>query len=327
MVRGCTGVTTFPVVEIAPSQDAWRDLPDDVRQQLKVAYPRRQAEPAHAQAAVAWARHRRRTLTNGQRAAWTVIVLLVAWVAVANWSSRLRPGLSQNDAIRIALLIGVVALLVGVGLVVAVSNLTRVEAAHLAAALTDADPALRVASPTLVNWRHPRLLRGASALLIGVLVIAYLWVVWRVAGTSLHAGSLLEGLNVVLLVAIAARWAYVWPWPIASSYTVLATIDEHDLRVHPLGLTVPWHRVTRVRFAAGARGAAVYWHVDDPVAVVTDAPVSPAQQRRLLRWITANGGAIRLSAAQMREAPEAAYLASERFRTGRSSMYRQPTGS
>lgn len=326
-MRGCAGVTTFPVVEIAPSQDAWRDLPDDVRQQLKVAYPRRQAEPAHAQAAVAWARHRRRAYTATQRAAWAVVVLMALWVLVANWVPALRPAHSQNDVIRIALLVGALALLTGIGFVVAVSTLTRVEAAHLAAALTGADPSLRVASPTLVGWRYPRLLRGASALLIGVLVIAYLWVVWRVAGASLHAGSLLEGLNVVVLVAIAARWAYVWPWPIASSYPVLATIDEHDLRVHPLGLTVPWHRVTRVRFAAGARGAAVYWHVDDPVAVVADAPVSPAQQRRLLRWITANGGAIRLSAAQMRDAPETAYLASERFRTGRSSMYRQPTGS
>jgi len=320
-------VMNFSVVEIAPSRDAWLDLPDDIRQQLKVEYPRKPAEPAHAQAAVAWARHRRRTFATAQRTAWWLIAIVAVWWLVCLRVTPLRLGLTRDQVGEFTLITVAVALVAGIGCMVAIGTVTRMEAAHLAAALADAGPDVQVRTPSPVNWRHSRPVRATYALLTALAVIAYLWAVWRIGSTSPGATAIFEAVNVALLIAVAARWAYVWPWPVASSYPLLATIDEHDLRVHPLSLTVPWHRVTRVRFAASSRGPAVYWHIDDPVAVVGDAPVSPAQQRRLLRWITANGGAIRLSSAQMRELPETVYLASERFRTGRGSIFRQPSST
>lgn len=317
----------FPVVEIAASRDAWLELPDDIRQQLKADYPRKPAEPAHAQAAVGWARHRRRAFATAQRTAWWLVAVLAAWWLLCVWVTGLRAGLTRDQVTETALIGAAVAIAIAIGCMVAISTVTRVEAAHLAAALADATADAQVRKPAPVNWRHSRTVRGTYALLTALAVIAYLWAVWRIGSTAPRATAVFEVVNVALLIAVAARWVYVWPWPVASSYPLLATIDEHDLRVHPLNLTVPWHRITRVRFAATTRGPAVYWHIDDPVAVVGDAPVSPAQQRRLLRWITSNGGAIRLSSAQMRELPETVYLASERFRTGRGSIFRQPSST
>jgi hypothetical protein len=220
----------------------------------------------------------------------------------------------------VTVVIGAVLVLAWLACLAAAASATRLEATHLAAALGDA--VHETPGPTMLGWRHSRAARITQAILVGLLVAAFLWIIWMVGGPADHV------VDAIFVIPLAARWAYTWPWPIASSYAYLATIDTHELRVHPLGLTVPWHRVSRVRFGStGTGGPAIFWHIDDPVAVVAGTPVSPAQQRRLLRWLTANGGAVRLSAWQLRESPEVAFLASERIRTGRGTFFRQPATS
>jgi hypothetical protein len=320
-------VVNFATVEPIESASAdtpattWREMPEDVRRQIKIGYPARRVSPEQARAAVWWARQRRAVLDRGVIAAWTVVALLALWTIIGLAAPAARGGLAESSAITVATILGAVAIAAWFVCAVIRHAAIRVEAAYLADALP---PPPSGASNQTVNWRHSRAFlgarAGAAAIVVGAIEVGIVWL----AARHRHAADVLP-IVLVQIAAwayVAARWAYGWPWPIASSYPHLAALDGHELRVHPLGLTVPWHRVTRVRFGATATGVALPWYIDDPAAVVAEAPVSPADQRRLLRWLTANGGAVRLTESQMLESPETVYANAESIRNGRLSAFR-----
>jgi hypothetical protein len=341
------GVVNSRIVETAQTASAagsaaasttWRDLPEDVRRQVKIGYPARRLSPDAAQAALWWARRRRLALDRAAQTAWSVVALAALWMVIGLASRGVRAGLAPSTTLTIGVVIALVALCAWTVCAVFRHAAIRVEAAYLVDALpragssdapagsTDARRAKAAAasSPTTVNWRHNRTIRALRAgglILVGTIVnVGVIWLAAR-DRPAIDVVPL-----VVVQIATAAyvvgRWLYAWPWPVASSYPHLVMLDEHELRIHPLALNVPWHRVNRVRFEAAATGVALVWQVDDPAAIVADAPISPAQQRRLLRWLTANGGAIRLTESQMLESPEAVYAAAETVRNGRLSAFR-----
>jgi hypothetical protein len=326
-------VVNFSTVDPIETPVRWLDLSEDVRRQVKAGYPTRRLASAEARAAVSWARQRRRVLDRAAFAAAAVASLAALWTIVALVATSVRGALAPSTTTVVG--VAVAALALGAWAVCVTNRhaAIRVEAAYLADALpltgspTGAESSTSTVArtaPASVNWRHSRAFRAARASLAAALAVAVdVAVIWLAARHRPAADVVpVVVVQVATLAYVVGRWAYGWPWPLASSYPHLATLDGHEMRIHPLGLTVPWHRVTRVRFGVANTGVAVLWHVDDPAAVVADAPVSPAQQRRLLRWLYANGSAIRLTESQMLEAPESVYASAEAIRNGRLSAFR-----
>jgi hypothetical protein len=306
--RAAARAETADPALVAPDASGWRELPPEVREQLAAHYPTRPMNSAHARTAVAYARDRLRrlrpALVGGALAA--LILGLASFLA-----ARYHLGWRPLDRVLVVLFI-----LEAIGTaVVAVlaAGAARTEATWLPVALSEIGDA--VPEPVALRWRYSRWQRALHALGALVIAIAVLWMLWVSGGVASRV------IGIGLVAVIVGREAYAWPWPIASSYPVLATLDDQGIRVHPLGLTVPWHRVSRVDVVPDLGGAGVVWRVDDPAAVAAAAPVSPAQQRRLVRWMTRNGGAIRLGGSQVAGWPEVAYLASARFRTFRVTAY------
>jgi hypothetical protein len=277
-----------------PGPQGWRDLPDDIRAHLRVNFPRKSVDPAHAQAAVDYARWRRRRV---RRVVWALVVLVAAAFAWYGYRS----------SVNVSLVVAGVAAVLCIGGLSGYAH-AALESNHLAASL--AGVVAGTATPLAIAWRHGRARRAAHAVLVALLI-----------ATALVAAAFYDVrgavVDAVLVAVILGRRAYTWPWPLASSYPHLAMLDNEGLHVYPLGITVPWHRVTRVRFGPGLTGVDVFWHVDDPVAIVAEVAASPAYKRRLVRWLTSHGSAIRLSAWQMRNAPADVYVASARYRDRR----------
>ncbi len=298
---------------MAPSPRAWRQLPNEVRQQIRLNYPPKTIDPAHARAAVAFTRHRRRLLRPAFLATLALIVIGGLWtILITRWSGIWAPT-DRVTSLRVLLIVlGVdAAAAITLGALLALAG--RMEAGYLAAAVADVPD--ETPAPLTLTWRFSRPQRALHAIGAALAIIVYVFGIWAFGDTTT---KVFDG---VVALLIAARFVYMWPWPIASSYPALATLDEQGIRVHPLGLVVPWHRITRVTVVGGFGGPALVWRIEDPAAIAGAAPVSPGQQRRLLRWMTSNGGAIRLSGSQMRELPEVAYVATTRFRTFRVSQY------
>jgi hypothetical protein len=302
-----------PTDPLAPNAHAWRELPDGVRQQIRLNFPPQPVDADHARAAVAYARHRRRVLQPALLVSLALIVALGLWaILVGHWPGTWAPA-SRSATLYVLLALLGVSAVAAVVLGASTALVTRMEAANLPAAVADVPD--ETPGTLNLNWRFSRPQRALHAVVAALGILAYVFGLWLFADTPTKI------FDAAVVLVLAARVVYVWPWPIASSYPVLATLDDHGIRVHPLGLSVPWHRITRVSVVAGFGGPALVWRIEDPAAVAAAAPVSPGQQRRLLRWMTSHGGAIRLSGSQMRERPEVAFIASVRFRTFRVSQY------
>lgn len=241
------------------------------------------------------------------------LVLVAAWGFMVERSPAYWAPLGQRHTGAVVLAALVVLLVAAAVFAVLHLHASGVEAGHLDAAI--AGELVGPPAPASVRWRHSRGRRGGVAAIWVAVNIVLVWALWVEA----HPLDLL--LYAIAVVGFLGPRAYEWPWPIASSYPDLATIDDQGVHIHPLHISVPWHRVTRVELVSGWAGTGVVWRLDDPAAVAAATPVSPAQQRRLTRWMTANGGGIRLNASQMGEAPEIVYVVSARYRNHRTAVF------
>jgi hypothetical protein len=239
--------------------------------------------PEQARTAVARLRRWRRLLL------WVAAILLPVGIAamVFGWSTDIFP------AIMFGFVVG--AVLFGL--------MYDAESRHLAMWVT-AQP-LPDPVPMTLTWRYGFVARTVYACSVAALFCGYLSMMW-----THHPHAIFDIPVAIVFAGIAYNILFRTAWRPCSRASHIADIDVAGLHVLPLGLTVPWDRITGVFL----QPANVRWVLDDPDAFIAALAIPAGRRRALRRWLKAHKGGIDIGTRQMREMPTTVHAVSVRLR-------------